>query len=63
MNKSNFPPLPNPIDPKRVDDLADDLAARSEAGEYRPRVWEYLRDLLVLACLAGGAMLMYRYMR
>ena len=58
---SSFPPLPNPMDPKRVDDLSAD--ASIDRPPYQPRAWEYLRDLLVLALLVGSAALGWWYMR
>lgn len=55
---SDFPPLKS-LDPKRVEELSADASV--DGPGYQPRPWEYLRDLLVLACLVGGAALIWWY--
>ena len=57
---SSFPPL-NPLDPKRVEEISADASV--DRPVYQPKAWEYLRDLLVLGILAGGAALAWWYMK
>jgi len=37
-------------------------AEQSADKPYRPRAWEYLRDLAILAAVAGAGYWLYRYL-